>query len=73
MASVRTQIYLSAEQRRRLDQERRRRGTTLATLVREALDAYLAAVGPDAQTALDATFAAAPDFETPSRERWNRG
>ncbi len=42
MAARRTQIYLTADQRKRLDERRRRERRTLAELVREAVDAYLA-------------------------------
>src|SRR5437870_8511468 len=73
MAARRTQIYLTAEQRRRLDERRRRDKRTLAELVREALDAYLADRRGDAATALDSTFAALPRLVVPNRDDWNRG
>jgi predicted nucleic acid-binding protein len=56
MPSTRTQIYLTPEQRRRLDAIARRQDMSLAALVREAVDAYLAESGPDAETALASTF-----------------
>ena len=73
MASLRTQIYLTAEQRRRLDALARRQHRSLAALVREAVDAYLAGSGPDAETALASTFGRLPQLEVPSRNEWDRG
>jgi uridine kinase len=71
--STRTQIYLTAEQRRRLDARVQREGHSLAYLVREALDAYLTEVVPDADRVLDETFGSLPDLEVPSRDEWARG
>lgn len=71
--ATRTQIYLTAEQRRRLDARVRREGHTLAHVVREALDAYLADDAADAVRALDETFGSLPDLEVPSRDEWSRG
>lgn len=73
MTATRTQIYLTAEQRKRLDELARRRGQTLAQIIREAVDAYLAEVGADAETALAATSGRSPDLVTPSRDEWERG
>lgn len=39
MYSERIQLLISKEQRRRLEQEARRRGTSVASVVREAVDA----------------------------------
>lgn len=72
MAATRTQIYLTADQRRRIDAVRRRRGVTLAQVVREALDAYLVEPTPDVAGVLEATFGTDPDFEVPSRGEWER-
>ncbi len=72
MAARRTQIYLTADQRKRLDERRRRERRTLAELVREAVDAYLADRSVDPATALDSTFGALPKFEVPSRDEWHR-
>jgi hypothetical protein len=72
MAARRTQIYLSAEQRKRLDERRRRERRSLAELVREALDAYLADGPVDPAAALDTTFGALPSLEVPSRDEWDR-
>ena len=72
MAARRTQIYLTAEQRKRLDERRRRERRTLAELVREAVDAYLADRPADPATALNSTFGALPKLEVPSRDEWDR-
>lgn len=45
MAATRTQVYLSREQRARLDEVVRRRGGSLAEVIRDAVDAYLGAGG----------------------------
>ena len=46
MFSERLQILISPEQRRRLETEARRRGTSVAALIREAVDLHL---GPPAR------------------------
>lgn len=71
MASKRTQIYLTDEQRRQIDTIRAREGKSLATVVREALDAHLAHSG-DIEATLDATFGSMPDLEAPGRAEWDR-
>ncbi len=71
MAARRTQIYLTAEQRKRLDERRRRERRTLAELVRQALDAYLNDRSADPATALNSTFGALPNLEVPSRDEWD--
>jgi predicted DNA-binding protein len=70
--SKRTQLYLTEEQRRMLDEQGRRTGRKMAEMVREAVDAYLAAPHVDAAAALDATFGKAPNIEIPSRDEWTR-
>lgn len=72
MAATRTQIYLTAEQRERLDRLRASRGQSLAELIREAVDSYLRARPPDADTALASTFGAVPDLSVPDRDEWSR-
>jgi predicted DNA-binding protein len=72
-ASIRTQIYLTDDQRRRLDNRGRRTGAPLARMIREAVDAYLVEGEPDAQAALDATFGSLPELELPDRDEWDRG
>lgn len=49
MLNERLQILVSPEQRKRLEAEARRRQTSVATLVREAIDARFAAVTPEAR------------------------
>jgi hypothetical protein len=72
--ATRTQIYLTAEQRERLDALGRREGKTLAELVRAAVDEFLATAAPDPEAALAATFGALPELEVPTREgdEWDR-
>ena len=72
MPATRTQIYLTEEQRRRIDEVAKARGVTMAEIVRRALDAYLAGE-VDPSTVLAATFGAAPDASVPSRDEWDRG
>jgi len=72
MAARRTQIYLTGEQRKRLDERRRRERRSLAELVREALDAYLADRSTDPASALNETFGKLPKLEVPSRDEWDR-
>lgn len=71
MASHRTQVYLTADQRRRLDERRRREQRTLAHLIREAVDMYLADRSGDAASALDTTFGALPKLKVSSRDEWD--
>lgn len=73
MAATRTQVYLSKEQRRQLDERARRERRPLAALVREALDLYLAVNEADQQAILDQTFGALPDLEVKDRGDWDRG
>lgn len=72
MVATRTQIYLSEEQRRRLDERSRHEDRSLASLIREAVDAYLVE-RPDESAALDVTFGSLPDLAVPSRDEWDRG
>jgi hypothetical protein len=73
MPATRTQVYLTAEQRQRIDELAASRGLTLAEVVRLALDEFLDAKVPDPEEALAATFGAAPDVVPPSRDEWDRG
>jgi predicted DNA-binding protein len=73
MSSIRTQVYLTRDQRKKLDARGGREGKTLARLIREAVDHYLEEEPTDAQTALKSTFGSLPDLEVPSREEWDRG
>lgn len=71
MAATRTQIYLTREQRRQLDERGRRENRKLAELVRDAVDLYLAAT-PDRDAALASTFGTLPDLTVPNRDEWDR-
>lgn len=74
MAATRTQIYLTKQQRRELDARRKREGKTLAAVVRDAVDAYIAtdqATAADLQAVLDRTFGSIPELEVPSRDEWD--
>jgi hypothetical protein len=72
MSAVRTQIYLTEEQRLRIDRVVDEQGLTMAEVVRRALDAYLDSAAPDPSLALAATFGTNPDFEVPDRNEWDR-
>ena len=72
MSSTRTQVYLTDEQRERVDRVAASQGITMAQVIRRALDEYLNDL-PDPDAALDATFGAAPDAAAPSRDSWARG
>jgi predicted DNA-binding protein len=75
MAATRTQVYLTQEQRDRIEDLRSHDGRTLAEVVRAALDEYLATHGREAEEArlaqtqrvFDETFGIAPDFPYPNR------
>jgi hypothetical protein len=70
----RTQVYLTSEQRRQLAQRARDERTTLAGVIRQAVDAYLESGSPpDRQAVLDQTFGALPDLEVAARREWDRG
>lgn len=72
MGATRTQIYLTEEQRERVDRVARARGVTMAEVIRSALDEYLGdEIDPTA--ALAATFGADRDAEMPGRDEWDRG
>ena len=72
MSSTRTQIYLTDEQRRRIDRVAAAKGLTMAEVVRRAVDDYLDEE-PDAELVLSATFGASPEADIPSRDDWQRG
>ncbi|MEO8625073.1 MAG: ribbon-helix-helix domain-containing protein [Candidatus Limnocylindrales bacterium] len=73
MPSTRTQIYLTDEQRRRLDARGKKAGAPMARLIREAVEAYLVDDKVDIEAALDETFGTLPELELPSRDEWNSG
>jgi Ribbon-helix-helix protein, copG family len=72
MSATRTQIYLTEDQRRRIDAVSASEGVPMAEVVRRALDAYLPDE-VDAEAALTRTFGAQPDVVVPSRDRWQCG
>lgn len=74
MSATRTQIYLTKDQRAKLDALGRREEKTLAELIREAVDRYLEEKRwADPKDALAVTFGACPDLEVPDRREWDRG
>ena len=73
MASTRTQIYLTDDQRRRLDARGQKSGAPMARLIREAVDAYLTDDAVDLEAALSETFGTLPQLELPNRDEWERG
>lgn len=73
MSSIRTQVYLTDEQRQRIETLRRAEGITLAEVVRRALDDYFKRQASDVEAALTATFGAVPGALVPSRDEWDRG
>lgn len=72
MSATRTQIYLTEEQRARIDEVSAAEGIPMAEVVRRALDQYLGQAVDTAEV-LRSTFGAAPDAEAPSRDEWQRG
>ena len=71
MPAVRTQVYLSSDQRRKLDARRRRERKTLAAVIRDAIDAYVGTDRTrDVEKVLDETFGVNPNFTVPSRDEW---
>ena len=73
MPATRTQVYFTEQQRQALDEMAKRDGRTLAELVREAVDAYLARTPSDPDTVLDETFGSIPDLKIAPRREWDRG
>lgn len=72
MPSLRTQIYLTEDQRRRLAVRGRRAGVPMAHLIREAVDAYLADDATELSEALNESFGTLPELEVPERVEWNQ-
>lgn len=77
MSATRTQIYLTAEQRAGLDERARVEQKSMAHVIRDAVNAYLAGeVDKEArERALAETFGSCPEFgsQVPSRDEWPRG
>lgn len=72
MSATRTQVYLTADQRTRIDRAAEAEGVTMAEVIRRAIDRYLSDQ-PDPAAALAATFGAEPTAEVPPRDSWRRG
>ncbi len=72
MAATRTQIYLTAEQRQRLDERGSQNGLGLAEMIRQAVDGYLGSES-DVRAAFEGTFGSLPELTVPGRDEWNRG
>ncbi|MCU1498632.1 MAG: Antitoxin VapB10 [Acidimicrobiales bacterium] len=72
MAAIRTQIYLTEDQRSRIDRAADADGVTMAEIIRRAVDDYLDHEANPA-IALAATFGADRGAEVPSRDSWRRG
>lgn len=72
MSATRTQIYLTEEQRDRIDRAAAAEGVSMAELIRRAIDGYLRH-DSDPTTALAATFGADRHASAPSRDDWHRG
>ena len=72
MSSTRTQIYLTEEQRQRIDAVAQSEGVTMAEVVRRALEKYLP-TETDPTEALKATFGIDPQAKLLDRREWDRG
>ncbi len=72
MSATRTQVYLTEDQRHRIDSAASAQGVTMAELIRRAVDRYLED-DPDPSRVLAHTFAADPNASAPSRDGWRRG
>lgn len=72
MSATRTQIYLTEEQRRRIDLVTAAEGVSMAEVIRRALDEYLDEE-IDTTAVLNRTFGADPEATAPSRDEWQRG
>jgi hypothetical protein len=73
MPATRTQVYFTEAQRRRLDATAQREGKTLAQVVREAVDAYLARSPSDLDAVLEDSFGSLPGLRVSDRGEWDRG
>lgn len=75
MSATRTQVYLTAEQRAGLDERARLGHTTMAHVLRDAVDRYLAADVDSAERdrVLAETYGSVPELQVPSRDEWDRG
>src|SRR6266545_1323603 len=73
MNSVRTHVNLTREQRRKLHARAGREAKTLAAVIRDAVEAYMAEDTAYIERALTSTFGALPDLDVPARSEWDRG
>ncbi len=72
MPATRTQVYLTPEQRLRIDELAASRGVTMAEIVRLAVDDYLEDESPSPESVLAETFGSVPDLAPPRRDEWDR-
>lgn len=72
MPATRTQVYLTKDQRSRIDRAADAEGVTMAEVIRRAVDEYLDHEA-DPKTTLASTFGADPAAEAPARDSWRRG
>jgi hypothetical protein len=72
MPPLRTQICLTAEQRRKLDSRRKRESKSLAGVIRDAVDANLGESSDDSDRVLDKTFGSLPNLDVPPRREWQK-
>ncbi len=76
MSATRTQVYLTEAQRAGLDQRAEAERTTMAQVIRAAIDRYLAEDLGEAEReqVLVDTFGSRPSFGVglPSRDEWER-
>jgi len=63
-------VYLQPHLRQRLEEIAESRGLSLASVVREAVDLYIAEAPVDPTTALESTFGAAPEAQVAGRDDW---
>lgn len=63
-------MYLTSDQRRRIDEIVEAEGLTLAEVIRRALDVYLAGERIDGPRVLAETFGADPEATCPDRDEW---
>ena len=72
MSMTRTQIYLPAELRKRVDERADAEGKPMAEVVREALEHHLAQPLDSVLDVLDDTFGSVVDAWAPPRDEWDR-
>ena len=70
MSATRTQVYLRSSQRSASTRLPARGARVLASVVREAVEQYIAQAPVDPTSALESTFGAAPEAQFPERDDW---